>query len=109
MIPKTSGPAKGFLKYSCKRNPLVGMAIPAKSIAKARLIRNPAIWKFSDSELKKSEKFSLAKPIFMLIRKEIIIPIMINKQVVLKFFITDFIMNKSGLYFQQSHLYHLLL
>ena len=92
VIPKTSGPAKGFLKYSCKRNPLVGMAIPAKSIAKARLIRNPAIWKFSVSELKKSEKVSFAKPILRLTKKAIIARTIIKITRTGKRFINKFVL-----------------
>ena len=36
-IPNTEGPANGFLKYSCSRNPLVGIEIPASSTAKVLL------------------------------------------------------------------------
>ena len=36
-IPNTEGPANGFLKYSCSRNPLVGIEIPASSTARVLL------------------------------------------------------------------------
>ena len=65
------------------------MEIPAKSITRTRLIRSSAICEFWVSE-KKSEKFNFRKPMFKFTKIDAIIPIIKNKQMVLKEFLTDF-------------------
>lgn len=54
VIPKTSGPAMGFLKYSCNKNPLLGIEIPAKNIARTRLILMSTMAAFAEFSSKKS-------------------------------------------------------